>query len=328
MMIAGKTTKFILVAATGAALALAGCSKSSDNKGSGGPKGASKAAKTAFAYLPKDSAAIFGVSSGLVQGLLKDLVKSQIEKSMPAQFKAIKAKCGIDVVSDLKSVVAVMGKDQKDKTKQFVVVNGSFDKKKINDCVNQSEVDGKKLSAKADGKLTAYSREGDDNVFYGWWPSDNTVVFSPAPNNKAGVEALVTQKKSVADNKRLMSFVKDVNTKGHLWGVGDVKMVGIRAEQPDGTLIELDAGKELKLNLRLRYAEKASAEKAKTGIEGQLAKLNKGMAGAFIGPFLKDLKLSTKDNDAVIVLKLDDTLVKRAVGLMKNFGGMMGGRRR
>ncbi len=325
MAFARKASSLILIAAAGTAVALAGCSKSSDKKS--GAKGANKAAASAFKYLPKDSAALFGVSGAITKGMLGSLAKSQIESRMPPEFKAIKEKCGIDVMSDLKTAIMAMGSDRKDKTKQFAVVSGSFDKAKVNACVNKSAVDGKKLSAKEDGKLTAYSQEGESRVFYGWWPSANTVVFSVAENNKAGVEALISQKKSAADNQRLMALVKDVNTGAMVWGVGDIQMVGIRVDPPDGTLLEVDAGKSLKVNMRMRYADKASADKAKGQIDKGLERFKKGMIGAFVGPFLKNLSTSVKNRDAAIDLSLDEAQIKKLMGLAKQFGGMMGGGR-
>lgn len=309
----------ILVLIAGAAIAI-GCSKSSKKAGSGA-KGASPAAKAAFKYLPKDADTLIGVT-GVPKGAVGDLVKGQANNMLPPAFRAVKEKCGIDVLADLETLVVAAGEDQKDLTKQYAVVRGKFTKKQMNDCVNKSEIDGKKLSAKDEGKLTAYSREGEDGSLYGFWPDDHTLVVGLAPNNKAGVEALMNQKQSVADNAALMKLVGDVNGQANVWAVGAVEIKRLPVAKPKATLAEVYFDDGFKLNLRLRYGDSAAAGTAKDGVNSAVAKIKKSPFGGLLSPFLEDLDVSTNGNDAVLVLKLDEKRIKRLMGFAKSFGGM------
>jgi|GEM_PF-4062259 len=313
-----RSRLFVVIA--GAALA-AGCSKASKDA-SHGKKGASPAAKAAFQYLPKDSASLIGMGALLKSGVVSDLVKGRAAQMLPPEFKAIKDKCGVDLLSDVSSAVVAIGADRKDKTKQFAVITGKFNRKQINDCANKSEIDGKKLSAKDDGKLTAYSRAGEDTTFYAYWPDDHTLVASAAPNNKAPLQAVMHPKQNVTSNAKVMALVADINTRATVWAVGDIQLKGISVDTPDASLLELyfDAG--LKANLRLRYANSGAASKAKSSIEARVAKMKKSPFGGLVAPFLENLSLGTSGNDAVIKLQLDEKKLKRLAGLTKSFGGM------
>lgn len=313
-----RSRLFVLIA--GAALA-AGCSKASKDA-SHGKKGPSPAAKAAFRYLPKDAASLIGMGTLPKSGVVSDLVKGRADQMLPPELKAIKDKCGIDLLSDVSSAVVAMGADQKDKTKQFAVVTGKFSRKQVNDCANKSEIDGKKLSAKDDGKLTAYSRAGEDKTFYAFWPDDHTIVASAAPNDKAPLQALMNQKQNVTANAKVMALVADINTRATVWAVGDVQLKGISVDKPDASLLEVYFDGGVELNLRLRYADSGTAGKAKSSIETQVAKIKKSPFGGFVAPFLENLSLGTSGKDAVIKLELDEKKLKRLAGLAKSFGGM------
>src|SRR5207244_26428 len=109
---------------------------------------------------------------------LWDKYGALVRQSRQNQLDELKTVCGIDVVTDLDSVI-VSGDSTFEENSILLLIKGKWDEAKANTCFSKmvEKNGGRQLAISKQGKLTRYSISGGEDV-YAYWIGD-TVLVSP-----------------------------------------------------------------------------------------------------------------------------------------------------
>ena len=313
-------TKTTLCAAALASLALSPACKKEGGEGGGS---SSKETATALGYMPQSASMVFGVNvaSAANAGVLSKY-RDEMMSQAPDEFKELEAACGINVMKDVKSVVVGII----EKEKGVIVVNGNFNKAKIEDCLTKAaEKEGEKITMADDGKLRTYKGDDPDDVMYAYWPSDGTVVFT---SNELGGKEVLT---AVIDGKKLgdgevMSLIKSTKTSATFWAAGNPSKLAagspLDGQDISGIAMTVNAGDNLDVKVLVNFPSDAKAKEmeamAKTGIE-------MGKTQPMAAPFksiIDKFKIEADGKAVKAGISLNAGDIEKLASAAKMFGGM------
>jgi hypothetical protein len=307
----------ILVATT--CLAFAAC-----KKGGGG----AQAASDSMSNLPKDATMVVGINFDKIRS--SDLYKEfqgDIQKQIGKELGELKEKCGIDILADLKSMTMSIGKNPNDEKDTFFAVTGSFTKDKVHKCMEDLKAKGEKVEFKDEGKLTAYTIEGE--TAYVMWAGDNTVITSPGAKSADVMKKITDGGGSVKDNADVMAMVGKADTGAMVWMAGGIPndpnmeaSFGMMGGKPKGLYLSIDLPGSLDANIGMAFADEATATKAEEALGKQIEEV-KGQP--MVGAYLKDLKMERAGTDVKLGIKLSKEDVTTIVTMAKSMMGGMGG---
>ena len=289
------------------------------------------AAASALDIMPEDTAIIGGMSvAKLTSSKLWEQFSPQLLDNPEAKegLGKLKDGCGIDLTKDLDSVVIGVNGNMDEKG-MIVLVKGKFDEPKVTKCLitmAEKETPPKKITAKTEGKISAYTEEGGKTVYVGWAGSDTMVIVPAAfEGDKAALEAVLAGKSSAKNNKELASLMGKVDTGSTIWAAmvvpaeGKLKDSVANAQSegppPKALWMNLAYQKDLALEIGVRFATDADA---KTQVDKATKEIEGAKADPTAGPYLKNVKIEAKGPDAVFQLKLDEKQVDELVAKLKD----------
>jgi hypothetical protein len=317
----------ILMTALLASLALVGACKKT------GAGGASGAAGAVTDILPKDTGFVVGFSvSKLKNTKLWETVskKAMEDPEVKGGMDEMKTECGMDPMAVVDSVM-ISGSEDMNEDKMLVSLTGSFDEKKVNDCLTKmlKKKENKTVTITKDGAMSVYAVEGEEKKLYAAWLGSSQVVIS-ADKTGAYLKDALAKKSSIKDNAMLSGLMKDVDWGALVHGAGIIPNTGEAAgafgmmggKKPDGAYANVHYTKDLDATIGLRFAAdadaKATADQINKELEGQ-----KGQP--MVGDFLKGVKVSANGKDTVVKVALTEAQINQLISMAEMFMGGMGG---
>jgi hypothetical protein len=223
--------------------------------------------------------------------------------------------CGIDLETDVQSILITMP-DSGEEDDGLFFVRGNFDAAKLTDCATKlAAKEGKTITSKVDGKLTAVT-DGDDTIYYGWVDPHTLVVSAhAAQGDPSGLLTALAATSSIKANAPMMELIGKVDRTKMAWGVFVKPTSGPLAEENDMPLAVWGDGHHITdltgmINAKMPSADAASgAVAAFEGAKGQV-------------PFSLDGLSVTAEGD---LLKVTLNFTEAQVDdLLKQLGGMLG----
>lgn len=317
-----RTTILVAVAA----LAVVACSKSKGGLGGGKPTGAAAAA---LDFLPEDTGFIAGASvKKLTSSKLWEKYGSMLlgQEETKKTLDDLKSGCGLDPLKDIESVL-MAGPASMDDTKMVIVVSGKFDEKKITSCVEKmAEREGKKVSAKTEGKITTYTNPDDaSKTIEVAWIKDNTIMLAPE-GGPGYLKSVLEAKSHAKDNKKLYAMVEKVNTSETLWVAMEIPPDGQAAEAfsdiasghtPTGFWTTVAYQSDLKVDVGLRFADEKAAKEVADKIDKELQQVKKE---AEVAEYAKSFNVKRSGSDVQFTGGLSEKQINK---LLEQFGGML-----
>jgi hypothetical protein len=310
---------------------LAACKKDEKSSSASGDKSAEKADQGGvasgddLALLPVDSEAVIGINFAQVQrsSLWKQFVEPKMMSGQMRQLNDLKAKCGYDPMTSVKSVsIGVKSGPDRNKPNGVLVVHGA-DKAKANQCVDAMKDEMAKHG-------TQMTRDGDVWLFtntQGGPPAavtfvnDSTVVAVFGENASAATLKTVTAGGSkLKDSDGFVKRYKKVNTGDSVWMLVHGKVLESIPGKPKAAFGSLNVTDGLAVDFRIQFENADAAAQA-----ASLTTTQAKQAQAYV-----DKAEFTSDGDelhAQIVMSSQklQALVSQLGGLLGAFGGMGGG---
>ena len=299
--------KHLFVTTLVASLATFGCGGKDKEGGASGGK-SSADAKRAFGLFAKNTSIVGGVNVAQLAGSdlykkFKPMIDSQMNNG---EVQKLKDKCGIDIMSTVKSVIlgAEAGPDMEPKKESTMLVVKGIARGKAVEC-------GKKMDETAtveeDGKFTKVTKDGE-TLWYGWL-DDTTVVVAPKMD-KAALEARMAGTDGMDTNAEMMAIVGNTDQTASMWFAvapagGIPAMPGSPISVPlKAAFGSIKASGGVSVDVGARTGSADDAGKAKGEIEAKVQEVKPmaDMMGA--GKFVDKLKLSTSGADVVAKISL------------------------
>lgn len=289
--------------------ALAFAPTSACKKDKSGGNGVSGGSADMLGSMPKDSAAVIGISWSKARD--SALFKKYEEKLMTGdaadEAAEMKEKCGIDMMADLKTIILAPGKSMQDDEKDVTVaVKGNFDKAKVEACIT------KMGGTVADG---VYTKDGKPINVY--WPSADTIVLSP----KYSVEQLKAfASASVKDNAELMALIGKVDSGATIWAAGMVPpelgaMTGGMAKAPTGAYLTLNINSGINATLGGVFESEDDAKGAAGALNMVLPMAKQQAAG-----MLDDISSEQSGKSIILKAKISGEQINKLVSMTGGMG--------
>jgi hypothetical protein len=203
-------------------------------------------------YLPRDSSVVLGINWRKARK--SEVVRSyddKIAKGAPA-LAEIKAKCGMDPISDVHSVAIGLGPDPANDDGMVIAVSGNFTRASVEDCVRAQG-----------GKVEGNRYDDEINVY---WPSASVIILSKGQSSE---QLALAPSASAWDNDKLMVLVDELDLHACLWIAGLVPgslaaTFTSMGGAPWGGYASVDIETGMSATLGLEYAEESEAKSAMT----------------------------------------------------------------
>jgi hypothetical protein len=265
------------------------------------------------------------------------------DPSSKKDFDEFVQKCGLDPFKQIDSVFVAFPQGG-GTTKEFAaVLRGTFDEQKLVACAkDQAKKDGTELTSSDYNGKKLYTDSKQQQAFATFLDA-KTVAIGGKEWIKKVVDAAARKEPglSAKDNEVLMGLVKRAKTSDAIWGAGLVPQSTRDALKADPHLsaagsikdmfgsvdfasgvaadINVDTGGE---NDAKELAAKATAQLMETKKSPQLMMMG-------LGSFLDGVKIDSKGATFHVAMAFNqqqvDDLITRIKGLLKSFGGQLGG---
>jgi hypothetical protein len=319
-MIHVRHTQTLLTAALVGSLALLGCSKDGGSSSSSGNVTAE--AKGSLAYFPKDTAVVLGVNFGGITGsALFKKYKSEIEGALgeKPEFKKMKDECGIDPLTDFKSVIVgtkFNADGEPDDDRVFLVMKGPA-RGKLMECAKKMASEDSPTFTD-EGKFTKIEKDGETKWIA--WADDNTLMGGPNMD-KAALEARMAGKGGLTENGEMMSLIGGADTSEAIWVAGVVPKgapTGDMPVEPQGGYLTLDPSDGLELDFGVRAPSADDAKKGKDQISKELDGMKEN---PMAGKYADKIKVSTSGADLLINIDLSMKDIEELTTMAQAFLG-------
>lgn len=304
------------------------CDKGGGISGGGKLEGAASAATD---ILPKETGLVFGFSwSSFKDSAFYPMVTSALPKESTDVLKQVKDTCGIDALSDLKSIV-IGGGGNLDQSRLLILVNGNWNDDKLTKCATaMGPKMGKEVTTAKDGNITTFTAKGEPPAHVGW--VGDTMVITPTAmeGDKTYLTDMLKPKASVKDNKAFMDLFGKVDTSSTLYGAvlpppdsdmaKAVQQMTGGQEKLAGAWMSLKVTKRLDAAIGLRMASDADAKSVTDKLNQQLEGMRKNPQA---GEFLKAASVTQSGTDVNVKLALDEAQLSKLMDMMKNMMPMI-----
>jgi hypothetical protein len=300
--------KHLFVTALVASLATFGCGGKDKEGGASGGK-SSADAKAAFGLFTKNTTMVGGVNLAQLTGSdLYKKFKPMIDSQMASgEMQELKDKCGIDVMSTVKSIIigGEAGPDMEPKKETMMMVIKGIERSKAEECGKKME---EGATVEQDGNFTKVTTQDGETKWYGWL--DNTTVVVAPKMDKAALEARMAGKDGMDTNAEMMAIVGNTDQTASLWFAA-APAGGIQSP-PDSPVtanlkaafgsVKVSSGVSLDVGARTGSGDEAS--KLKSDLEGKIKEMKPMVDMMGAGKFVDKLKLSTSGSDMLAKLSL------------------------
>jgi hypothetical protein len=275
-----------------------------------------------LSLLPVDSEVVMGLNFAQLQTseLWKQFVEPQLMKGdVQQKLGEFKAKCGFDPMSAIKSVSVGMKGVGGDSPDGVVVVHG-VDKTKTLDCFDKMKDEAAKEGdvITRDGDVVTIKSSGGETIGL-TFVNASTAVAVVGPNASVdGVKKAAAGGSTLKTSPAFVDMYSKIKTNDSLWMLvnGNSKafdkaaQMGIKPKAVFGSINVTD-GLTLDVRVRLDSADQAA----------QMANMARGQAQAMMS-MVDKLDITNEGADVKVALILS---TQKLQGLIKQFGGMLGG---
>jgi hypothetical protein len=268
------------------------------NKDKGGAGAAGSAGLMSF--MPKDTSAVIGIApSQAASSELFGSMKDKIMAGSPLEIEKMKTDCGIDLMTDISSVVVSLGADPEDEDSIVIGAKGKFDQKKIEECITKS-------GGKVEG--TVYTNKDGDTMNAHWAAADTIVV------SKRSLD--VIKAGGLKDNKEVMAMVNKADKGATIWAAGMIPdgggsgPMGMKTPKSGHMSITLSSG--VKAKIGATFASEEDAKGTHTAMKGFMS-MGAGQPG--MKEIIDSIKTEQSGADITINANISADQIKTIQGM-------------
>lgn len=255
------------------------------------------------------------------------------------------SQCGLDPFKQIDSAFAAFPQGSADQREFAVILRGHFDEQKLIACArDQAKKEGRELKISDYQGKKIYTDNAKGEAFATFLDSKTAVIAGQTWIKKVIDLAVAKGGKttqSAKDNAELRELLKRVRTNDAVWGAGIVPPATREQFKNDPRLSSaasmkdlfgsIDFAKGVAIEINVDTGSQADAADLATKAQAQLADLRKSpqfmMMG--LGQYLDGIKVAEKGATFQVTVNYTQTqvddLISRVKGLIKSFGGAMGG---
>lgn len=326
-----RASRLFLFVALGA---VAACNRSS---GTG-------AAKEDLALVPKESDIILMANVTRMRDTamwrkLLDLRDNDAQQKK--DYTDFVQKCGLDPFKQIDSLFVAFPQGSGDQKEFAAILRGQFNEQKLVECAReQAKKDGRDVSTSeyAGKKLYTDNQKGEA---YATFLDSKTAVVGGKEWIKKVIDLAANKGESAKKNDTLAGLLKRAHTSDALWGAGVVPQSTRDSFKNDPRLASASSMKDIfgsidfaagvKADLSVDTGAEADAKDMAAKVSAQVADLKKSPQFMMMGlaQYFDGLKIDNQGATFHVLLTYNqqqvDDLINRVKGLLKSFGGAMGG---